>query len=592
MMQNVFVRRKRVIMQNDKFELLRQKAEELLSQKKLPQQGEQREMLELLHELAVNQIELEVQNEELRDTQIRLEETMNKYFELYEFAPVGYLNINDCGIITTVNLKAVKMFDIPRSKMLGRALGGFVVPAFQDKFFNHLRGVLADTKSHSCELAIIRPDHTNLFVQIESVYAEHSKKGEGKIIRSAVIDITELNRTRQEIDGLNKNLEKKVIERTAVAELRLNQLKTLNLELIRAEQCERLRLAELLHDDLQQLLVGCQLNISFLRKGKHNQKKTDIFERTNDILKTAIKLSRSLSYELCPPVLSQGGLPEALNWLKERKKTLNDFDMHLHIDPNIPRLPVDIEIFFFQCAKELLLNAIKHGKTTEADFSLKLSKGRLILSVSDNGVGCQPGAFEDSSHKKEGFGLVNIKNRLETMDGSFEVHSKNKGFTVTLTLPISHLPISDPQVGVKTLQNSAVDETPLPKVKKASIKVMLVDDHRILRKGIRHLLEMEGDIAVIAEAENGLQAVELACSHEPDVILMDVGLPLMDGIKATAEITQKNHNIRVIGLSIHESDGFLNKMIEAGASQYLTKNVPVQELVHAIRTEAAKAPSQ
>ena len=380
----------------------------------------------------------------------------------------------------------------------------------------------------------------------------------------------------------SRELEKKVAERTAVAELRLNQLKKLNFELIRAEQRERRRLAELLHDDLQQLLVGCQFNLSFLRKGRFNKDKADIFARTSDTLRNAIELSRSLSYELCPPVLYQGGLPAALDWLRSQKKTLNNFIVNLSIDPNLPRLPMDIETFFFQCAKELLLNSLKHAKTDKADLTICFSDGRLTLCVSDKGAGCGPGVLEGEVEKmKKGFGLFNIKNRIETMEGSFRVDAANKGFAVTLSLPVKSL-LEESQAPAET-PGRPVMKTPLPINKKARIKVMLVDDHRILRKGIARLLEMQEDIAIIAEAEDGLQAVEMARRCKPDVILMDIGLPRMDGIEAAAKITSENRDIRVIALTLHESEGLVNKMMEAGACRYLTKNVPAEELIQAIR---------
>ena len=540
-----------------------------------------KEFLELTHELQVHQIELDLQNEELREAQARLEETKNSYFELYEFAPVGYLNMDDRGMIATVNLQVVKLLEIPRSHLLGKPFGGFVDPAFQDRFFTHLRAVLADTQSHSCELAIMRADHERLFVQMESSFAGQNSAGK-KTIRSVIIDITELNRARQLNDCLNRELEKKVAERTAVAELRLNQLKKLNFELIRAEQRERRRLAELLHDDLQQLLVGCQFNLSFLRKGRFNKDKADIFARTSDTLRNAIELSRSLSYELCPPVLYQGGLPAALDWLRSQKKTLNNFIVNLSIDPNLPRLPMDIETFFFQCAKELLLNSLKHAKTDKADLTICFSDGRLTLCVSDKGAGCGPGVLEGEVEKmKKGFGLFNIKNRIETMEGSFRVDAANKGFAVTLSLPVKSL-LEESQAPAET-PGRPVMKTPLPINKKARIKVMLVDDHRILRKGIARLLEMQEDIAIIAEAEDGLQAVEMARRCKPDVILMDIGLPRMDGIEAAAKITSENRDIRVIALTLHESEGLVNKMMEAGACRYLTKNVPAEELIQAIR---------
>ena len=570
-------------MPKDKFELLRQQAEKLINQTAPQRPTDAREFIELTHELQVHQIELDLQNEELRETQARLEETKNKYFELYEFAPVGYMSMDDHGMIATVNLQVVKMFDVPRGRLIGRAFGGFVDPKFQDKFFMHLRGVLADTESRSCELALVRPDQSRLFVRIESSDAGLNSAGK-KTLRSVIFDITELNRTRQEIDTLNKGLEKKVAERTAVAELRLNQLKKLNFELIRAEHRERRKLAGLLHDDFQQLLVGCQLNVSFLRKSRHKKETAEILERTSNTLKNAIDLSRSLSYELCPPVLYQGGLPAAIDWLGEQKKSMYNFNVRLNIDPNLPRLPLDIETFFFQCAKELLLNSIKHANTAEADLTLKFSEGKLTLCVSDKGPGCTPGDLENEPNIKKGFGLFNIKNRIETMDGSFSMDA-TKGFAVTLSLPVASL-LGESQAIAENPETSMM-EIAQSKSGKASIKVMLVDDHRILRKGIGRLLEMENDIAIIAEAENGLQAIEMARNYKPDVILMDIGLPGMDGIEATSKITKENPNIRVIALTLHESKGLVNRMLHAGACRYLTKNVQAEELVQAIRNAMA-----
>lgn len=571
-------------MQDDKFNLLRQQAERLMNHAASPQHAGAKEFVELAHELQVHQIELDLQNEELRETQTRLEETKNKYFELYEFAPVGYMNMNDRGMILSANLQLAKTLDIPRSKLHGKAFGGFVDGAFQNTFFMHLRAVLADTENHSCELAITRPDQTRLFVHMESSCAGQNSAGE-KIFRSVIVDITELTHARQAIDALNRDLEKKVTERTATAERRLNQLKKLNVELIRAEQRERQRLADLLHDNLQQLLVGCQLNISFLRKDKYDKETADVLERTSNALKDALELSRSLSYELFPPILSLGGLPAALDWLRDQKKTLYNFDVLLDIAHDIPRLPMDIEAFLFQCAKELLLNSIKHANTTTADLTLKFRKGRLTLCVSDKGSGCSLRDLKSGQTNKKSVGLFNLKNRIETMDGSFAVVSVPKGFSVRLSIPVTDL-VEESQAATEKAER-VVKETPPQKTRKSPIKVMLVEDHQILRKAIGTLLKMQGDITIIAEAEDGFEAVEMARIHKPDVVLMDIKLPGMDGIEATAKITQENHSIRVIALTLYESERLINQMLEAGASRYLTKNVCVEDLVQAIRVVAA-----
>lgn len=571
-------------MKKDKFDLFRRKAEKLMNQVSPPQQAVAKEFTELAHELQVHQIELDLQNEELRETQTRLQETTKNYFELYEFAPVGYMNMNDRGIISSVNLQLVKKLDIPRSKLIGKAFGGFVNWVSQDKFFTHLRAVLADTENHSCELAITRRDQTGLFVKMESGYAGKNSAGE-KILRSVIMDITELTETRKIIDGLNRDLERKVTERTATSERRLDQLKKLNVELIRAEQRERQKLAELLHDNLQQLLVGCQLNVSFVRKGRHEKKTADVLETTSKALKDALELSRSLSYELFPPILSMGGLPAAFDWLKDQKKALYDFTVHLKISPNFPRLPMDIEAFLFHCAKELLLNSLKHAKTKHADLTVNYLDGILTLCVSDKGQGCELSGLKGDPKTKKGFGLFNIQNRIEIMDGSFQVDATDKGFAVTLSLPVTSL-LEESQAAAEKAETSIVKTPPLKK-SKAPIRVMLVEDHQVLREAMVRLLEIPGEITIVAEAGDGFQAVEMARSCKPDVILMDIKLPGMDGIEATAQIIKENHSIRIIALSLYESERLVNRMLEAGASRYLNKNVRVEELIEAIRTVAA-----
>ncbi len=116
------------------------------------------------------------------------------------------------------------------------------------------------------------------------------------------------------------------------------------------------------------------------------------------------------------------------------------------------------------------------------------------------------------------------------------------------------------------------------------MKIILVDDHKIIRDGLRSLLEKQPDIEIIAEAEDGVSAVNLARELKPDVIIMDIGLPVLNGIEATRKITAENPNIKVISLSICSDRWSLEKMIKAGASGYVLKNSAFEELVQAVNT--------
>lgn len=115
------------------------------------------------------------------------------------------------------------------------------------------------------------------------------------------------------------------------------------------------------------------------------------------------------------------------------------------------------------------------------------------------------------------------------------------------------------------------------------IKVLIVDDHGMVRQGLRTYLELLDDIELIGEAENGVEAVALAREHRPDIVLMDLMMPEMDGIEATHQITEISHAIKVIALTSFTDDDKVFPAIKAGASGYLLKDVSPTDLHKAIR---------
>jgi DNA-binding NarL/FixJ family response regulator len=120
-----------------------------------------------------------------------------------------------------------------------------------------------------------------------------------------------------------------------------------------------------------------------------------------------------------------------------------------------------------------------------------------------------------------------------------------------------------------------------------TIRVVLADDEELLRVGFRMILDAHGDFEVVAEAANGRQAVVAADLHRPDIVVMDVRMPEMDGIAATHSITGKHPDMRVLILTTFDLDEYAFDGLRAGASGFLLKNVPPDELVAAIRTVAA-----
>lgn len=123
-----------------------------------------------------------------------------------------------------------------------------------------------------------------------------------------------------------------------------------------------------------------------------------------------------------------------------------------------------------------------------------------------------------------------------------------------------------------------------------TIRILIADDQQLFREGLRALIEQESDMAVVAEAETGRQAIEMAMDKKPDLIVMDINMPDLNGIDATQTISSELPDIKLIALSIHSTRKFVSGMLKAGAAGYIVKHCAFEELALAIRTVSEGKP--
>jgi DNA-binding NarL/FixJ family response regulator len=116
------------------------------------------------------------------------------------------------------------------------------------------------------------------------------------------------------------------------------------------------------------------------------------------------------------------------------------------------------------------------------------------------------------------------------------------------------------------------------------IRILLADDHTILRNGIRAILEDEPGMLVIGEADDGRKAVSLACQLKPDIVVMDIAMPLLNGLEATRQIKHSCPEVKVVILTMHDNEEYIIQMLEAGAMGYILKDAAARELISALRT--------
>ncbi|MEO7863199.1 MAG: response regulator, partial [Nitrospirales bacterium] len=187
------------------------------------------------------------------------------------------------------------------------------------------------------------------------------------------------------------------------------------------------------------------------------------------------------------------------------------------------------------------------------------------------------------------FGLFTIRERMTALGGRFDMKSApGEGTTATLVQPLKTADSSELKVLSAELSDQVGNSEPRPQNSKlhqqdAKIRVLLVDDHAMVRQGLRAVLESYPDVEVVGEAGNGEEAVELVERLQPTIVVMDINMPKMNGIKATAQITSRFPDIIVIGLSVQAGGENEVAMRNAGASMLLTKEAAVEELYKAIR---------
>ena len=115
-------------------------------------------------------------------------------------------------------------------------------------------------------------------------------------------------------------------------------------------------------------------------------------------------------------------------------------------------------------------------------------------------------------------------------------------------------------------------------------RIVLVDDHPIFCQGLNHLLTKEKDLLVVGEANDGLKAIELVQQKEPDIVIMDINMPNLNGIEATRQILTKNPDIKIVALSVHSGKQFVRDMLKAGATGYILKESIPEEMIEGVRT--------
>jgi PAS domain S-box-containing protein len=451
---------------------LRRRAEVRLRKKQGTQRskaGDRRpaaDIQRLLHELQVHQVELEMQNGELKEARDRMEALLEKYTDLYDFAPVGYFSLDEQTRIMEVNLTGAVLLGVERPRLFGRPLSWFVAPASRPVFLAFLEEVFAGSEQQVCEARLVRENGALFWANFHGT-SGISVSGPKKWCRVSVSDITALKQAQEaqrRTEGLavaNRELRQEIVRGQAVEEaLRASeqnqsrlleqsrhmqeQLRHLSHQILQAQEEERKRISRELHDEITQTLVGISVHLETLAREATISPKAlrQKIVRTQRLVEKSVNIVHRFSRELRPTGLDDLGLiPTLHSFLRDfMKRTGIRVHFTTFASGKIKELNTATRIVLYRVAQEALTNVARHARASLVEVNLEKLPNAMGLIIKDNGKSFDVDRVLHAKRNQR-LGLIGMRERVEMVGGTLSVESApGQGTTVRTQIPVGDGP--------------------------------------------------------------------------------------------------------------------------------------------------------
>jgi PAS domain S-box-containing protein len=495
---------------------------------------------------------------------LTLQGSDHAYRVLVETINDGVATLDHSGRILYANTRFGAILRLRSANFIGTTLQSHVPTSDRGTLENLIaQGSQASTQG---EVTLNEAEGRSRIVRLSLAPISDSEHGNLCVVATELTELVEAN------EALRSNEE---------------SLRQLSARLLKLQDEERRHIARDLHDITGQKLALQSITLSQLLTRQQSSANSE------DLVSECVKLNqqiaedvRTLSYLLHPPLLDELGLSSAVKWYAEGFQKRTGILVEVDVASDFLRLPPDVEVPLFRIIQESLNNVHRYSGSRTASVHLKLTPGNTIeVVVKDFGKGISPGVLNSSTGAVApiGVGIQGMQERMRQLAGKLEITSRaGKGTVVTATIPVSMAPIPAPIEPASPLADHVTDPN-LRKPDDLRKKILIADDHELLRRGIRAMFETESEWVICGEAVNGQDAIDKARGLRPDLVILDINMPVLNGLAAVRQILRCSPNTKILVFTIHDSEQTAAEVKRSGAHGYVSKNNAGADLLKAAK---------
>ncbi|HKT46917.1 MAG TPA: response regulator [Candidatus Acidoferrales bacterium] len=501
------------------------------------------------------------------DKVFTLQGAEHPYRVLVEAMNEGAATLDLGGTVLYANVQFAEMLRVPLERLIGSELRQHV----RDESRHRIRRILAQAahRTTRTQVTVITHEGQRKLLRI-SLSPVHDS--DPPTICAVATELTEL------------------VEANEALKANEEELRRLSGRLLQLQDEERRHIARDLHDVTGQKVAFQAMTLSHVLDD-HRLANEDTRRSLSECLALTHQVAneiRTLSYLLHPPLLDELGLVSALKWYVQGFEARTGIRVQVAVPQDFPRLQPDVEVALFRVLQESLTNVHRYSGSKGARIALKVDSSRVTLRVEDFGKGIDPKLLGSLKTKQGalGVGIQGMRERLRQLRGSLDILSPKSGGTVVnaiVPLRLREEPFEAVSDASATAVLASGNGHKADAVASKS-RILIADDHEVLRRGIRTMLEGEPCWEVCGEAVDGQEAVEKTLQLNPDLVILDINMPVLNGLAALRRVLQSRPNTKVLVFSVHNSEQMLHESRSAGAHGYVSKARASEDLLRAVKT--------